>query len=94
MRPSADSFMHPAAWNTLFEASWAYLPILFREYIRYIPTREYRRFRKTLRIVSAVANRLVEEKSEALLAGDQRSRDVMSVLGKHRPAPHFTHCLC
>ena len=59
------------------------MPESILENIRYIPTREYQRFRHTERIMNAVSKRLIEEKSQALLAGDQSSRDIMSILGKN-----------
>lgn len=78
---SVDSSLFPAAWNTLFQASWKWFPEFILHHIRYIPTREYRRIRQTLQVTDRLAKRLVDEKSEALLAGDEHSRDVMSVLG-------------
>ncbi|KAJ3539651.1 hypothetical protein NM688_g6334 [Phlebia brevispora] len=76
-----DSLMHPSGWNTLFKASWSYLPACVLDYVDYIPTREYKRFRQTMSVINKVSKRLIDEKTEALLNGGGSSKDVMSILG-------------
>ena len=73
--------MHPSVWNVLFQATWRYLPTFVLDYVDYIPTKEYQRFRYTASVVDKVAKKLIDEKTEALLAGDVKSKDAMSVLG-------------
>lgn len=51
-------------------------------YVKYIPTREYTRFRHSLRIINKMSKQLIDQKSEDLLSGDKSSKDVMSVLGE------------
>ncbi|KAF7791574.1 hypothetical protein EIP86_002590 [Pleurotus ostreatoroseus] len=75
-----DSVMHPSKWNTLFRASWKYLPTFVLDFVDYIPTREYKRFRHTTKVINKVSKQLIEEKTEALLSGGQTSKDVMSIL--------------
>ena len=79
---SIDSQLHPPAWLTVFQATWNWLPGVVLDYVRYLPMREFTRFRKTLDVFHSVGKKLVEEKGEALLSGDQRSRDIMSILGE------------
>ncbi|KIP03776.1 hypothetical protein PHLGIDRAFT_31651 [Phlebiopsis gigantea 11061_1 CR5-6] len=76
----SDSMLHLPAWNVVFEGLWTYLPRSLVECIRYMPTREYSRFARTLRVVNRVSKQLVEQKSEMLLHGDKTNKDVMSVL--------------
>ena len=60
---------------------WRYLPTKILDFVDYIPTREYTRFRRTAKVINKVSQQLIEEKTEALLAGDLTSKDAMSVLG-------------
>ena len=53
----------------------------------YIPTKEYSRFRRTLRVVNRVSKQLIAEKRAALLAESTSSRDIFSVLGAPCPSP-------
>ncbi|KIP03775.1 hypothetical protein PHLGIDRAFT_129943 [Phlebiopsis gigantea 11061_1 CR5-6] len=73
-----DSVLHPPLWNTVFQALWPYLPDGLLEYARYIPTREYTRFRQTLKLINKVSKQLIDHKSGQ--SEDKSSRDVMSVL--------------
>ena len=86
--------MHPSKWNTLFRASWKYLPTFVLDFVDYIPTREYKRFRHTTKVINKVSKQLIEEKTEALLSGGQTSKDVMSILGaspSHLPCLTVSH---
>lgn len=82
---SADSILHPPLWNTLFQALWPYLPDALLEYVRYIPTREYARFRRTLSLINKVSKQLIDHKSQLSEDSDTSSKDVMSVLGASPP---------
>ncbi|KAJ3554565.1 hypothetical protein NM688_g3039 [Phlebia brevispora] len=76
-----DSVMHRSKLDTLFRASWNYLPTWVLDYVDYIPTREYKRFRHTSSVIDKVSKRLIDEKTEALLSGGGSSKDAMSILG-------------
>ncbi|KAJ7752918.1 cytochrome P450 [Mycena metata] len=56
------------------------VPLLLA-FMRYAPTKGFRNSRHVERVATAVAKRLVEEKSEALMAGKSK-RDIMSLLVK------------
>lgn len=51
-------------------------------YVRHIPTREYARFKHTLRIINKVSKELIDQKSEDLLTDDKSDKDVISILGE------------
>lgn len=70
-------------WNTVFRAMWQFLPSAALDLIKYIPTREYFRFRETLKVVNRVAKELIDEKAAVSLSGDKSRKDIMSVLGQH-----------
>ena len=72
--------LYPPKWDILFKATWKYIPEPILEFVRFIPTREYSRFRKTLGTIEDVSRGLVESKKSALLAGDPKSKDIMSIL--------------
>nr|BAL05189.1 cytochrome P450 [Phanerodontia chrysosporium] len=76
----ADSLLYPSAWSTIFRGLWRFIPDQLLFYVRYLPTREYTRFRYTLNIINKVSKSLIDQKSEDLLSGDKSSKDVMSVL--------------
>ena len=78
---SSDSVRHPRAWDILFKATWKHLPGFVLGLVKYIPTREYTRFRKTRLVIEGMAQELVDEKREAYLAGDGKNKDILSILG-------------
>ena len=80
---SADSMLHPPKWDILFKALWHYIPERILHYVKYIPTREYSRFRRTLNLIENVSRGLVNEKREAYLSGDAKSKDIMTLLGMY-----------
>lgn len=86
--PSSDSFLDPSTWNLIFQALWSYLPESILEYVRYVPTREYTRFRKTLKVINKVSQQLIDHKSR-IMSEDKSARDIMSVLGKAIRARSF-----
>lgn len=84
----ADSLLHPPLWNVLFRASWQYLPKPLLHYVKYVPTREYQRFRRTLKAIGGVSSVLVDDavneaKALGKISGEDTrgKKDVMSVLG-------------
>lgn len=51
--------------------------------VRYVPTKDHVRLRRTLDLIHDYARSLIKEKTEALLAGKaDNERDIMSILGK------------
>ena len=58
------------------------MPQRLLDYVHYAPAREYKRFRQTAKVMNRVAKELIEEKTDALRAGDLSGRDAMSVLGE------------
>lgn len=97
----ADSILEPPTWNALFRVTWRYLPNWVLDFVQYIPTREYKRFRRTLKVINGVSKTLVENAitesrtlgaSEGLDEKGRGKRDVMSVLGTsiHPYCP--SHC--
>lgn len=88
----SDSTLHPPLWNTIFRATWRFLPNSLLNFVKYIPTREYKRLNKTLTVINGVSKTLVEDAMhEAKItgnmgakAGEKGKKDVMSVLGTLR----------
>ncbi|KAI0293886.1 cytochrome P450 [Multifurca ochricompacta] len=70
-----DSTLYPSRLDVVFKACWRYIPEPLLHYVRYLPAREYRRFRKYLDYVRSFARDLVKE---SMVKGD--GNDVMSVL--------------
>ncbi|THG97108.1 hypothetical protein EW026_g4830 [Hermanssonia centrifuga] len=75
-----DSVMHPTIWNTLFRSFWRHMPSALLEYVGYIPTREYTRFRKAMQVIGRVSKQLIDEKTKSYSDGDDTRKDAMSVL--------------
>ena len=68
------------------------MPIL--KFVRYIPTKDHIRFRKTLGIVNRFAEELIKEKTEAVLAGGaENKKDIMSLLGAFLVTSTITACI-
>ena len=59
-----------------------HIPQPLLDLVGYIPTKEYKRFRRTLKVVHRVSGELVREKRDALLADSKTNKDVLSILGK------------
>ena len=45
---SIDSTLYPTPLNLIFKSTWRYVPESLLQYVRYLPTREYHRFRTYL----------------------------------------------
>ncbi|VDB83332.1 unnamed protein product [Peniophora sp. CBMAI 1063] len=70
-----DSVLYPHAWDVVFRSFWQHVPPSMLYYLRYLPSREYARFRGFLDFTRTFGKDLVtrsEEKSD--------SKDIMSVL--------------
>lgn len=61
------------------------MPIL--SFVQYVPSKEHIRFRSTLKVINKFAKDLINEKTEAVLAGkNENKRDMMSILGTRSPS--------
>ncbi|KAF9219092.1 cytochrome P450 [Gyrodon lividus] len=72
-----DSMLHPPAWDILFKATWNYIPTSLLYFIRYLPTKEYKRFSNYLQTAFRTGKELIDEKASGTKKG---SRDILSVL--------------
>ena len=76
--------MYPTLAESIFRATWRFFPLKLVEFVKYLPRREYSRFRKTRKVIDAMAGSLVDQAvGEAKQVEiEKRKKDVMSVLGK------------
>ncbi|KAF9223490.1 cytochrome P450 [Gyrodon lividus] len=72
-----DTILHPPAWDILFKATWNYVPSSLLYFIRYIPTKEYKRFSNYLQTAFRMGKELIDEKASGTEKG---SKDILSVL--------------
>lgn len=72
---SVDSTLYPAGYDLVFKESWHFIPEPLLDYVRYVPAREYRRFRHFLDYIRNFARGLIKESQ---IKGD--GKDIMSVL--------------
>ncbi|KAA1474631.1 cytochrome P450 [Dentipellis sp. KUC8613] len=70
-----DSTLYPSKLDIVFKSFWRYIPETPLHLVRYLPSREYRRFRQYTEFMNDFARRIVE-KNEA--QGD--AKDIISVL--------------
>ncbi|KAI0259409.1 cytochrome P450 [Gloeopeniophorella convolvens] len=70
-----DSMLYPSAFDLLFKSTWRYIPEPLLNFVQYLPSREYRRFRAYLDYVREFARHIIARKAEK---GD--GADLMSVL--------------
>lgn len=80
----ADSQLNPSLWVVFFRAMWKWTPRPLLRLVQYMPTREYKRFRHTRKVVDKVSTVLVDNAIEEAKAVEieKGKRDVMSVLGE------------
>ncbi|KAI8989230.1 PAH-inducible cytochrome P450 monooxygenase PC-PAH 1 [Trametes punicea] len=79
----ADAMPFPPRATLLFRYFWKWIPMPFLKFVRYIPTKEHIRLRRTLDIINKFSKELIDEKTEAVLAGkDEKKKDIMSILVK------------
>ena len=72
---SIDSVLYPLPYNILFKSVWRYIPEPILSLVRYMPTREYRRFLQYTRFMRKFSQEMIEE---SIIKGD--GNDIMSVL--------------
>ncbi|KZV60943.1 cytochrome P450 [Peniophora sp. CONT] len=72
-----DSTLYPERWDIVIRSLWKYLPPSVLYYIRYLPSREYQRFRRYQEFMRIFGRKLIgRTQVDAQGAG----KDVMSVL--------------
>jgi cytochrome P450 len=62
-------------YDTIFKTLWYYIPGLLLDFVRYLPTSQYRRYRNYLAFVRNFSQVIIEK---SIIEGD--GKDVMSVL--------------
>jgi len=72
---SIDSFLYPPLYDILFKSIWRYIPEPILSLVRYLPTREYRRFLRYTRFMRKFSQGMIEKST---IQGD--GNDIMSVL--------------
>jgi len=72
---SIDSSLYPSRFDLVFRALWRYIPEPVLHYVRYLPSREYRRLRTFLDYSLSFSRDLVRDSVEKI-----DGKDIMSVL--------------
>jgi hypothetical protein len=72
---SIDSTLYPSRFDLVFKALWCYIPEPLLHYVRYLPSREYRRFRTFLDFSDSFSRGIISESIEK-----SDGKDMMSVL--------------
>jgi hypothetical protein len=72
---SIDSTLYPSPLDLIFKSTWRYIPEFLLRYVRYLPTREYHRFRTYLDYAREFSADIIEKNATK---GDEN--DLMSVL--------------
>jgi len=70
-----DSLLYPPLWDILFKSSWLYIPELILSLVKYLPTREYRRFFRYTSFMRKFSKDMIKE---SMTKGD--GNDIMSIL--------------
>ncbi|KAF8260788.1 cytochrome P450 [Lactarius quietus] len=70
-----DTTLCPSWYDLIFKETWRYIPVPLLEYVRYLPTREYRGFRFWLDNVRKFSRGLIKQ---SMIKAD--GNDIMSVL--------------
>jgi hypothetical protein len=72
---SIDSTLYPTPLNLVFKSTWRYVPEFLLRFVRYLPTREYRRFRIYLDHAREFAEGIIKKS-----VANGNGNDMMSVL--------------
>jgi cytochrome P450 len=72
---SVDSRLYPPPYDIVFKSIWRYIPEPILSLVRYLPTREYRRFLRYTRFMRKFSQDMIEK---SMIKGDRN--DIMSVL--------------
>ncbi|KAL4255425.1 cytochrome P450 family protein [Pleurotus pulmonarius] len=87
----ADTLPFPPKWDLLFKSAWRYIPTSILQLVEYMPTKEYRRFRRFRKLCRGVAKALIRENTGATHSDVDRDfgensagsrRDFMSVMAR------------
>ncbi|KAF8486759.1 cytochrome P450 [Russula emetica] len=70
-----DSTLYPSRFDLVFKALWYYIPEPLLHYVRYLPLREYRRFRTFLDFSESFSRGIISESKEK-----RDGKDMISVL--------------
>lgn len=76
-RHSIDTTLYPSKFDLVFKSTWRYLPEPILHLFRYLPGREYTRFRHYLDFVRNTAREVVEKSEET-----GNGKDIISILRK------------
>ena len=76
--------MHPTVLDTLFRATWRFIPLKLLELVEYLPRREYSNLRSARKVVDKVATTLLDQaiQDAERVEIEKGKKDAMSVLGK------------
>ena len=72
---SIDSTLYPSRFDLVFRSLWWYIPETLLHYVRYFPSREYRRSRTFLDFSDSFSRDIISESKEK-----RDGKDMMSVL--------------
>jgi cytochrome P450 len=72
---SIDSTLYPSRFDLVFKSLWCYIPEPLLHYVRYLPFREYLRFRTFLDFSDSFSRGIISENKEK-----SDGKDMMSVL--------------
>ncbi|OSD02196.1 PAH-inducible cytochrome P450 monooxygenase PC-PAH 1 [Trametes coccinea BRFM310] len=79
----ADAIPFPSRLTLIFRHFWRYIPMPILKFVKYVPSKEHIRFRRTLNVINDFARELIAQKTEAVLAGkNENKKDIMSILVK------------
>ncbi|KAI0319080.1 cytochrome P450 [Amylostereum chailletii] len=85
-----DSTLYPRKSDIVFRAFWRYLPTTLVNFFRYLPSREYSRFRRFLDFIQDFAKTLVASSSAKGDGKDIMSREVIDQISTILLAGHDT----
>jgi hypothetical protein len=83
---SIDSTLYPSRFDLVFKALWRYIPEPLLHYVRYLPLREYRRFRTFLDFSESFSRDIVKESTEK-----RDGNDLISVLLRANASENLTN---
>jgi cytochrome P450 len=72
---SIDTTLYPSRFDLIFRSLWCYIPEPLLHYVRYLPLREYRRFRTFLDFSESFSRDIISESKEK-----RDGKDMISVL--------------
>ena len=78
---SIESTLYPHRWDLAFRNVWKYFPPNVLWYLRYFPSREYRRFKNYQNYVQAYGRKLI---ARTRVDTKGEGKDIMSILSESR----------